>query len=99
MRWIPAAAHGTWSAATCAAQSTSSSAIDGRGIGPRWVIRFRGLKFPIYLFSSETAPHGATPLHLAPTPHPTPRGGSTTPRRMLGTPIYGLGPTNGRIGP
>ena len=47
----------------------------------------------------ETGPHEATSLHLAPTPHPTPMGGSTTPRRTLGTPIYGLGPTNGRIGP
>ena len=47
----------------------------------------------------ETAPHEATSLHLAPTPHPTPRGGSTTPRRTLGTPIYGLGPTDGLIGP
>ena len=47
----------------------------------------------------ETALHEATALHLAPTPHPTPWGGSSTPRRMLGTPIYGLGPTNGRIGP
>ena len=26
-------------------------------------------------------------------------GGSTTPRRTLGTPIYGLGPTGGLIGP
>ena len=52
---------------------------------PRWVIRFQGLNFPIYLFSLETAPHEATPLHLAPTPHvhPTPWGGSPTPRRTL----------------
>jgi hypothetical protein len=64
-----------------------------------WVIRFRGLKIPIYLFSPETAPHEATALHLAPTPHPTPWGGFPTPRRMLGKRIYGLGPTNGRIGP
>jgi hypothetical protein len=64
-----------------------------------WVIRFRGLKFSIYLFSVKTAPHGATSLHLAPTPHPTPWGGSPTPRRTLGMPIYGLGPTNGRIMP
>jgi hypothetical protein len=38
----------------------------------RWVIRFRGLKYSIYLFSPETALHEATPLHLAPTPHPPP---------------------------
>jgi hypothetical protein len=61
--------------------------------------RRRGLDFPIYLFSPETGPNEATSLHLALTPHPTPRGGSPTPRRMLGTPIYGLGPTNGPIGP
>ena len=36
---------------------------------------------------------------LAPTPHLTPRGGSSIPRRTLGTPIYGLGPTNGHIWP
>ena len=47
----------------------------------------------------ETAPHEATSLHLAPTPHPTPRGGSTTPRRTVGSRIYGLGPTDGPIGP
>jgi hypothetical protein len=47
----------------------------------------------------EIGPHEATSLHLAPTPHPTPRGGSTTPRRTLGSRIYGLGPTNGPIGP
>jgi hypothetical protein len=47
----------------------------------------------------ETVLHEATPLHLASTPHPTPKGGSTTPRRVLGSRIYGLGPTNGRIGP
>jgi hypothetical protein len=58
-----------------------------------------GLKFPIYLFSPETGPHEATSLHLAPTPHPTPRGGSTTPTRMLGSRIYGLGPIDGHIGP
>ena len=40
----------------------------------------------------ETAPHEATSLHLTPTPHPTPWGGSPTPRRMLGSRIYGLGP-------
>jgi hypothetical protein len=51
----------------------------------RWVIRFRGLNFPIYLFSPETGPHEATSLHLAPTPHPTPWGGSPTPRRTLGS--------------
>jgi hypothetical protein len=65
----------------------------GRGV-LGWVIRFRGLDFPIYFFSPETAPHEVTPLHLAPTPPPTPRGGSPTPIRTLGTPIYGLGPTN-----
>ena len=70
---------------------------DLRGLG--WVIRFRGLDFPIYLFSPETALHETTSLHLAPTPQPTPWGGSPTPRRMLGSRIYGLGPTNGRIGP
>jgi hypothetical protein len=42
----------------------------------------------------------ATRGHLTPPrPHPTPRGGSTTPRRALGSRIYGLGPTNGPIGP
>ena len=63
------------------------------------VIRFRGLKFPIYLFSPETAPHEDTPSHLTPTPHPTPWVGSPTPRRTLGSRIYGLGPTDGPIGP
>ena len=41
-------------------------------LGSGWVIRFRGLDFPIYLFLPETAPHEATALHLAPTLHPTP---------------------------
>jgi hypothetical protein len=47
----------------------------------------------------ETALREATSSHLAPTPHPTPWGGSTTPRRTLGTPIYGLGPTDAPIRP
>jgi hypothetical protein len=63
------------------------------------VIRFRGLDFPIYLSSPEIGPHEATSLHLAPTPHPTPWGGSPTPKHILGNRFYGLGPTNGRIGP
>jgi hypothetical protein len=57
---------------------------------PRWVIRFRGLNFPIYLFSPETAPHGAgprTPLHLASThPPPHPKGRSPHPQTHVGDP-------------
>ena len=53
----------------------------------------------IILFSPETAPHEDTPLQLGPTPHPTPWGGSPTPRRMLAVPPDGWGGTNGRIGP
>ena len=70
-----------------------------RAFAARWVIRFRGLDVPIYLFSLEIALHEATSLYLAPTPHLTPRGGFPTPRHMLGRGINGLGPTDGRIGP
>ena len=48
---------------------------------------------------AETALHEDTPLQLGPTPHPTPWGGSPTPRRMLAVPSDGWGGTNGRIGP
>jgi hypothetical protein len=65
----------------------------------RWVVRFRGLNLPIYLFSPETALHETTSLHLAPTTHHTPWSGFSTPIRTLGTPIYGLGSIGGRIGP
>jgi hypothetical protein len=47
----------------------------------------------------ETGPHEAISLHLAPTPFLTPRAGPTTPRRMLGSRVYGLGPTDGPIWP
>jgi hypothetical protein len=36
--------------------------------------------------TTQTAPHEDTTLELGPTPHPTPWGGSPTPRRMLATP-------------
>jgi hypothetical protein len=52
--------------AVCAA--TDSSDLPGgtqpwmwRGEIIRWVIRFRGLDFPIYFVSPETALHEATP--------------------------------------
>ena len=48
---------------------------------------------------AETALHEDTALELGPTPHPTPWGGSPTPRRMLAVPPDGWGGTNGRIGP
>ena len=39
--------------------------------------------------TAETALHEDTPLELGPTPHPTPWGGSPTPRRMLAVPPDG----------
>jgi hypothetical protein len=71
----------------------------------RWVIRFRGLKVPIYLFSPETALHETTPLHLAPTPHP--EGRFPPPQTHVGEPhlrvrthqranrVLGMGGQNG----
>ena len=49
--------------------------------------------------TAETALHEDTSLELGPTLHPTPWGGSPTPRSMLAVGIDGWGPTNGRIGP
>ena len=72
----------------------------GSARAPAMGYSLSGAKIPDLLqISPETALHEATSSHLAPTPHPTPWGGSTAPKCMLGTPIYGLGPTNGLIGP
>jgi hypothetical protein len=48
---------------------------------------------------AETALHEDTALELGPTPHPTPWGGSPTPRHMLAVLLDGWGHTDGRIWP
>jgi hypothetical protein len=48
--------------------------------------------------TAETVQHEDTALVLSSTPHPTPWGGSTTPRHMLNVLFDEWGPTNGCIG-
>jgi hypothetical protein len=91
---LPPARGASLNFAPLAAPTPSAPPFAGRSDG--LFDRCRGLDFPIYLVSPEIAPREATPLHLA--PHPTPWDGSPTPRRTLGSRIYGLGPTNGCIG-
>jgi hypothetical protein len=58
--------------------------------------RFRGRDFPNYLFPLEIALHEDTSLEPGSVPHPTPWGGSPTPKRMLARCREGWEPADGR---